>query len=262
MSEQGANDATRASTFTRTLHRTPASGLSPHANTLPPGLNVLVIGASRGIGASMACAYACAGAATLILAARSSSGAALAAVAEQVRAESRDAGTTTTTVLTETIDITSSDSMAQLAARVKQATQGKLDIVVFNSGYSGPIVKRVEEGDPRDFHAVFDVNVQGTYLAAHYFLPLLRESSGGGDKNSAVGKTFIAISSFAACMIEGGLNKVAYCVSKLAQARLVEYIAAQYRDAGVLAVAVHPGSVLTELSGRVCAGGVQGLSHR
>ncbi|KAL6160038.1 hypothetical protein ACJQWK_09240 [Exserohilum turcicum] len=160
MSEQGANDATRASTFTRTLHRTPASGLSPHANTLPPGLNVLVIGASRGIGASMACAYACAGAATLILAARSSSGAALAAVAEQVRAESRDAGTTTTTVLTETIDITSSDSMAQLAARVKQATQGKLDIVVFNSGYSGPIVKRVEEGDPRDFHAVFDVNVQ------------------------------------------------------------------------------------------------------
>jgi NAD(P)-dependent dehydrogenase (short-subunit alcohol dehydrogenase family) len=37
-------------------------------------------------------------------------------------------------------------------------------------------------------------------------------------------------------------------VSKLAQARLVEYVAEQYGHEGVLAVAVHPGAVLTEMA--------------
>jgi NAD(P)-dependent dehydrogenase (short-subunit alcohol dehydrogenase family) len=68
----------------------------------------------------------------------------------------------------------------------------------------------------------------------------LRESDGA--------KTFIAVNSFAALITSGHIANTAYCVSKLAQARLVEYIAEQYGKEGVLTIAVHPGSVLTEMA--------------
>ena len=111
---------------------------------------------------------------------------------------------------------------------------------MLNSGYSGPVVLKLDEGDPQDFKDVFEVNVNGTYLVAHHFLPLLR------DGNDA--KTFIVVNSLASLITSGHIANTAYCVSKLAQARLVEYVAEQYGHEGVLAVAVHPGAVLTEMA--------------
>jgi NAD(P)-dependent dehydrogenase (short-subunit alcohol dehydrogenase family) len=112
---------------------------------------------------------------------------------------------------------------------------------VLNSGYSGPVVLKVDEGNPQDFKDVFDVNVQGTYLVAHHFMPLLRKSNGGA-------KTFITVNSFAAMITSGHIANTAYCVSKFAQARLVEFLAEQFGEEGVLAIAVHPGAVNTEMA--------------
>ncbi|CAN9413915.1 unnamed protein product [Alternaria alternata] len=237
---QRIRDTTLASGFTKTIHSKPTAALDPASNKLPKPLNVLIVGASRGIGAGIAHAYAQAGAASLLLAARSSSSQELATVAQEAKNLNPSVS-----IKSLEVDITSNTSVAQLAKDVKQEV-GRLDIVIVNSGYSGPVVLKVEEGDPQDFQDVFDVNVQGTYLVAHHFIPILKESDGT--------KTFIAINSFGACIVNGHIANTAYCISKFAQARLVEFLSEQYGADGILAVAVHPGAVNTEMADKTTPG--------
>ena len=91
-----------AGNFTPTKHTKPSPALDPAlAPKLAPGLHVLIIGASRGIGASIAHAYAQAGASTLILAARASSSQELGAVAQTCQS-----ACSSTVVTTEEVDIT------------------------------------------------------------------------------------------------------------------------------------------------------------
>lgn len=227
-------DAALASNFTKTRHSKPTDALDPRHNTLPNALNVLIIGASRGIGAGIAYAYAQAGVASLILAARPSSHKEVEAVAQQAKELNPSVS-----IKSLPVDITSNESVAQLAKSVREEVK-RLDVVIFNSGHSGPIVLKMDEGDPQDFQDVFNINVQGAYLVAHHFTPLLKESDGA--------KTFIAVNSFAACIINGIIANTAYCVSKFAQARLIEFLSEQYSKDGILAVAVHPGGVDTEMA--------------
>jgi NAD(P)-dependent dehydrogenase (short-subunit alcohol dehydrogenase family) len=227
-------DTTLATDFTRTQHKEATTILDPKNNTFSSPINVLVIGASRGIGAGIVHAYAQAGAANLILAARQSS-------LEQVQEVERRAKELAPSVNTECldVDITSPTSVAQLCKTIKEH-YGRLDVLVLNSGYSGPVVLKVDEGDPKDFQDVFDVNVIGTYNVAHHFIPFLRESEGA--------KTFIAVGSFAALVTSGHIANTAYCISKFAQARFIEYLSEQYGVDGILAIAVHPGAVNTEMA--------------
>ena len=231
---QRPKDTALAGGFTKTKHSQPNSTIDPHINKLPKSLNVLIIGASRGIGEGIAYAYAKAGATSLVLAARLSSAKELSAVEQQAKELSPDVS-----IKCMSVDITSSESVGELARRVQDEIS-RLDVVVLNSGYSGPVVLKVDEGDPRDFQDVFNVNVQGTYLVAHHFIPLLKGSNGL--------KTFIAVGSWASCIVNGHIANTAYCISKLAQARLVEFLAEQYAAEGILAVAVHPGAVNTEMA--------------
>jgi NAD(P)-dependent dehydrogenase (short-subunit alcohol dehydrogenase family) len=227
-------DTTLASTFTTTLHKSPYSSIDPSTNKLPSPLTVLIIGASRGIGAHIAYAYAQAGTASLILSARASSTPTLKAVEQHCLELSPGVKTAIIPA-----DITSAESVEALSKRVKEEF-GHLDVVVLNSGWSGPVVLNMHEGSPQDFQDVFDTNVQGTYLVAHYFVPLLLSSNGS--------KVFIAVGSFAACITSGHIANTAYCVSKFAQTRLIEFLGEQYGAEGLLSVAVHPGAVLTEMA--------------
>lgn len=227
-------DVVLADRFTKTTHSKPTPAIDALNNKFKAPINVCIIGASRGIGAHIAYAYAQAGATNLILAARASSSLQIA----EVERKCNELNPSTRTVPLS-VDITSSQSVAGLVAQVKSVV-GRLDILILNSGYSGPVVLKVDEGDPKDFQDVFDVNVQGTYLVAHYFIPLLRESNGA--------KTFIAVGSLAACINSGHIANTAYCISKFAQSRLVEFIAQQYREEGILAIALHPGAVLTGMA--------------
>lgn len=227
-------DTTLAHNFTSTEHGRASAAIAPENNKLSSTLTVLIIGASQGIGAGIAYAYAKAGVANLILAARPSSLQKLRAVEEEAK---RLSPSTQTKCLE--VDITTAASVGQLAKDVKTEC-GRLDILVLNSGYSGPVVLKVDEGNPQDFQDVFDVNVMGTYNVAHHFVPLLKESGGA--------KTFIAVGSFAALITSGDIANTAYCISKFAQARFVEFLSEQYGSDGILAVAVHPGAVNTEMA--------------
>jgi NAD(P)-dependent dehydrogenase (short-subunit alcohol dehydrogenase family) len=215
-------DTTLAAKFTQTSYSKAAPALDPRNNKLAHPLNVLVIGASRGIGAGIAYAFAQAGATNIVLAARASSSYEIAAVERKVQDLNPSVITT-------------------LASAVKERIC-KLDILVLNSGHSGPVVLKVSEGNPQDFQDVFNVNVQGAYLVAHHFIPLLLESNGA--------KTFIANGSYAALITSGHIANTAYNISKFAQARLVEFLAEQYGKEGLLAVAVHPGAVTTEMANK------------
>lgn len=194
---------------------------------------VCIIGASRGIGASILYAYALTSARSFVLAAWSAD------QLEDVEHHVQDTNPSIRTLKVD-CDIASADSVANLADCITREF-GRLDVLVTNSGFSGPVIFHVEGGDPADFQRAFDVNVQGTYLAAHYFPPLLRRAEGGAI-------SFIAIGSMVACIIKGPIANTGYCLGKFAQSRFIEFLAEQYGNEGLFVVAVHSGAVDTEMA--------------
>ncbi|KAL8793240.1 MAG: hypothetical protein Q9195_004176 [Heterodermia aff. obscurata] len=218
--------------FTKTQHQDVTPAIDPIKVALPTGFTVCVLGASRGIGAAVAHAYAQAGASTIVLAARSAD------ALETVAARCREIQSNVV-VHCVTCDIASDGSVAALARRLRDIAL-RLDVLVVNSGFAGPVITKVTEGDPADWKKCLEVNTLGTYHAAHHLLPFLLESDGA--------KSFLVVSSAAVAITEGIIANPQYTISKLAQLRLVEMIAKQYAGQGLLTVGIHPGGVLTEMS--------------
>lgn len=221
--------------ITPTLNKNVTSTTDPSKMALPSPFAVCVIGASRGIGVHIAYAYAMAGASAIVLAARDV--AALQAVADEVRKVARG---NDLHVVVAMCDITSDRSLALLCEKIKQEI-GRLDVLVINAGLWGQTAIRVTEGSTQQFQDVINTDVVGAYLAAHYLVPILLASEGGA-------KALIAISGTGAWVTGGPVAHAAHCVSKLAQARLVEHMANDFKEEGVLVVAVHPGCVWTDTS--------------
>ena len=221
--------------LTPTLHTHPNDATNPVKNQLKKPFSVVVLGASKGIGFGVAETYAKAGATTIILAARSES--------ITTRAQELKTKYPSSHIVGVSADVATATSMQQLAEQIRQVLgpAGYLDCIVANAAYYGPMTTSVLSGDPSDFSCVLDTNVLGVYHAARYLLPLLLAS---GDS----AKSFIAVSSLGAWMVKGEVAHTAACVSKLAQLRLVQMISEEFREQGILATAVHPGFVLTDMS--------------
>lgn len=218
--------------FTSTQHKEVTPAVDPSKVALSPGFSVCVLGASRGIGASIAHAYAQAGASTIILAARNAD--ALETVATKCGEIQSKA-----IIHCVTCDIASDGSVAALARRLRDIGL-RLDVIVVNSGFAGPVITKVTDGDPADWKKCLEVNTLGTYHAAHHLLPILLECEGA--------KSFLVVSTAAVALTEGIIANPQYTISKLAQLRLVEMIAKQYASQGLLIVGIHPGAVPTEMS--------------
>lgn len=221
--------------ITPTLHKSVHSTTDPFQMTLPSPFAVCIIGASRGIGAHVAYAYAIAGANSLVLAGRDVT--ALEAVADETRRVARNEDLR---IHVASCDITSDTNVSLLSEKIRQEV-GRLDVLVINAGLWGQTAIRVTEGSTQQFQDVIDTDVVGAYLAAHYLLPILLASEGGA-------KAVVAISGTGAWVTDGPVAHAAHCVSKLAQARLVEHMANDFIEEGVLVVAVHPGCVWTDTS--------------
>jgi NAD(P)-dependent dehydrogenase (short-subunit alcohol dehydrogenase family) len=219
--------------FTSKTHTSIYLSIDPTKVKLSSPFVVCIIGASAGIGEHIAYAYAQAGASAITIASRRLEP--LEVVAEKCRKHAPSCD-----VQARQCDITSSDSVKALAAEV-QERHGHLDVLISNPGYAGPVTLKVTDGDPAEFQRCFDVNVLGTYHAAHYFIPLLLFSPHGA-------KAFVTIGSLAACILRGPIANTGYCLSKMAQSRFTEFLCEQYAKDGLLSVNVHPGAVLTEMA--------------
>lgn len=218
--------------FTPTTHSAISPILDPSANRFQRPFSVCVIGASGAIGNGVAKAYAQAGCTDLILAARD---------LKTLKSNAQSLATTVSPaprMHIQPCDIANADSVRALAEYISSSVP-TLDVIVLVSGISGAVELRITDGSPSDgaWADVFGTNALGTYHVAHYFIPLLLKSET---------KSFMVVGSVAACITKGIIANTKYCVSKLTQARLVECVAEQFKEEGLLSVSVHPGAVKSQ----------------
>ena len=206
--------------------------------------SVFITGGSKGIGKAIALSFAKAGTSFIAVGARS-----VAKSLEQaIQDAAASAGRKPPQVLLVSLDVTSQKSVDDAAVEVGQKF-GKLDILVNNAGVVEKIVPIVDS-IPEDWWRTWIINIRGPYLVTRAFMPLLLK----GDS-----KQIVNMSSIGAHLIMPGLSS--YQTGKLALLRFSEFINVEYGDQGVLAYAIHPGSVATEIfDGN---GGIpKGLEHR
>ncbi|KAI0486310.1 NAD(P)-binding protein [Xylaria cf. heliscus] len=219
--------------FVPTAHNDTYPFISPSgASADLAGKSVLVTGASKGIGRGVALSFARAGCSRIAVAARTG----VDELRQDILSAALTAGRPEPLVLALTLDITSPERVAAASAAVSDAFGGVLDVLVNNAGRTSAVVP-LTEGDVDDWWATWELNVRGTYLCTRAFLPLLLKSST---------RTVIITSSAGAHMLVR--NFLGYQTSKTALCRLAEFLAKEYEDQGLVALAVHPGDVLTDVA--------------
>ncbi|KAF4998629.1 hypothetical protein FGRMN_2955 [Fusarium graminum] len=232
MSTPSSTNAQQVRDFISTTHGKPYAPIDPKNVELPKGYVACIIGAGGASGAGLARSFAKAGASGIILAARTE---------RSLETTAKEISSLNPSIKTVSIscDISSNDDVAKIAVAVKDQFDGRLDAVFVNCGFSGPLSKAtVLEEEFDDVQKAFSTHCLGTWLAAHHLLPFLLTSKG----------SFIAISSISAQSIIGFGTTSHYCASKLAQARMIEILHAQYAEKGIFVASVHPGGMQSEFS--------------
>jgi NAD(P)-dependent dehydrogenase (short-subunit alcohol dehydrogenase family) len=131
-------------------------------------------------------------------------------------------------------DLSDPAAVEALAARVRDATGGRVHALVHLAGgfaASGPVA----DSDPADWTRQFTINLTTAYLTARAFLPLLRATKGA----------LVFFGSEAALPGARVQGLAAYAAAKSALLTLAQAIAQEERDAGVRANALAPAAIRT-----------------
>ncbi len=199
---------------------------------------VIITGASRGIGKAAADYLGKLGC-NIVLCARNAK--ALNVIAERIVHAGGKA-------IAVEADVSQYEAMQEV---VNQAVKqfGQVDILVNNAGVIDPVA-RIDESDPAEWSQVVDINLKGVYFGLRAVLPEMLRHDGG---------RIINISSGAATNALEGWSH--YCATKAAVLSLTKCVDKEYRDQGVTAIGLSPGTVATEMQVVIKQSGVNPVSQ-
>jgi len=187
-------------------------------------LRVFITGASSGIGAALASAYASRGS-TLGLAARRK---------EPLEAFARKQGVS---VATYALDVRKAQAIQQ-AAEDFISRFGMPDVVIANAGVSAGTLTE-EAGDLPVFQEIFDINVMGMVNTFHPFLTGMRDRRSG---------SLVGIASVAG--LRGLPGASAYSASKAAAISYLEGLRVELHGSGVTVTTLCPGYIKTSMTAK------------
>ncbi len=199
------------------------------------GKVVVITGASRGIGAEAARAFAAAGARVALLA---RSQGAVEALAAGLGADAMAAG----------CDV-ADWAAVQAAMAAVVARFGRIDVLVNNAGVIEPIA-RLAEADAGVWGEAVDINLKGVFHGMKAVLPQMRAQGGG---------TIITVSSGAAVNPLEGWS--AYCASKAGALMLTRVAHVEEGPHGIRVLGLSPGTVATDMQVKIKASGVNAVSR-
>ena len=184
----------------------------------------IITGGGRGIGRSIAMAYAAEGA-SVVIAARSA--AQLEEVATEITAQSGE-------VLTVPTDLRIREDVENLVQKTVDQF-GRIDILVNNAGINprGLFIDSTDE----EWEQGWQINVMGVVYCCRAALPIMQQQGSGNIINVGSGMGQV-----------GRSNLSVYCASKAALHGLTQSIAEEVWEDGIIANVLIPGPVKTELS--------------
>ncbi len=198
------------------------------------GKNVLITGASSGIGQAIAVRFAKEGANVAI---NFRNGPDQAAATELlVKKASRDAGRNgSSKVVTIQADVSREDDVATMFRKVVELF-GSLDVLVNNAGIQKPTPSH--EIDIADFDRVLNVNLRGAFLCSREAIRhFLGRRAGGVILNNSSVHEIIPKPKY-----------LPYSVSKGGMENLTKSLALEYAGQGIRVNAVGPGAVVTPIN--------------
>ena len=194
----------------------------------------VVIGATSGIGRTMALGLACQGASVVPTGRRRD------AVEEICREIQQKGGRT----ICQTTDVTSRKSIEELRDRVLERF-GSVDILVNAAGVT--FLRPTLDVSEEDWEGLFDTNLTGVLRACQVFYAPLRASGRGRIINIASLGSMVAFHEVAA-----------YCASKAAVLSLTRSLACEWARDGISVNAIAPGIFPTELNDELVSGTARG----
>ena len=202
------------------------------------GKTALVTGASRGIGASIAEAYAAAGASVMISSRK----------ADALDATARDIGSRVDGARIETFAANAGDPEAARAC-VEACVErlGGLDLLV-NNAATNPYMGRMIDIDLPRLDKTYDVNLRGAFVWSQLAWNAAMEHSGG---------SIINISSIGGMSVETSIGH--YNVTKAALLHLTRSLAKELSP-GVRVNAIAPGLVKTDMARALWEGNEEAVS--
>lgn len=192
------------------------------------GKIAVVTGASSGLGADAARAYAEAGADVALLARRIGR---LEELASEIISKGRKA-------LAVQCDVSDENSVKEAIAKVA-GYFGKIDILLNNAGVA--VSGSVEQLKPEEWDKTMDVNVKGVYLVSKYVVPHMRVGKFGKIVNIASVNAVVADKN-------PGLARHAYNASKAAVRGITIGMAASYAADNITVNSIGPGLFESEMT--------------